>query len=134
MTEGRPLPSSWHNQGFCIGEDPNVVFFPSHGDLGIQARQICAACAVRDDCLRYAIEADEFGIWGGIDQDERRNLRRRQRRKEAAVCGKTRQSEGAARPRAAPPSRATRGQHKVVSSDGQQGPGRHRTGSHLRAP
>jgi WhiB family transcriptional regulator, redox-sensing transcriptional regulator len=85
----------WHGRGLCVGDDPDV-FFPSHGDLGTQARQIRAACAVRDDCLKYVIDADEFGIWGGLDQDERRNLRRRQRRREAAVYGKTRQSEGAA--------------------------------------
>lgn len=65
----------WHGRGLCVGEAPDV-FFPSRGDPGTQARQICAACAVRDDCLGYAIGADEFGIWGGLDQDERRNLRR----------------------------------------------------------
>jgi WhiB family redox-sensing transcriptional regulator len=90
-----PPLGEWHGRGLCIGDDPDV-FFPSHGDPGTQARQICAACAVRDDCLKFAIDAGEFGIWGGLDQDERRKLRRRQRRKEATVYGKTRQSEGAA--------------------------------------
>jgi len=85
----------WHGRGLCAGEDPDV-FFPSRGEPGTQARQICAACAVRDECLAYAIGADEFGIWGGLDQDERRKLRRRQRRKRANVGCKTRQSEGAA--------------------------------------
>jgi len=74
-----PAPASpslgeWHGRGLCVGEAPDV-FFPSNGDSGTQARQICAACAVRDDCLGYAISADEFGIWGGLDQDERRKLR-----------------------------------------------------------
>ena len=90
-----PPLGEWHGRGLCIGDDPDV-FFPSHGDPGTQARQICAACAVRDDCLKFAIDADEFGIWGGLDQDERRKLRRRQRRKRANVGCKTRQSEGAA--------------------------------------
>jgi WhiB family redox-sensing transcriptional regulator len=90
-----PSLDEWHGRGLCVGDDPDL-FFPSHGDPGTQARQICAACAVRDDCLGYAIDADEFGIWGGLDQGERRNLKRRQRRKKAAVCGRTRQSEGAA--------------------------------------
>jgi WhiB family transcriptional regulator, redox-sensing transcriptional regulator len=90
-----PSLGGWHGRGLCVGEDPDV-FFPSHSDPGTQARQICAACAVRDDCLRYAIDADEIGVWGGLDQDERRSLRRRQRRKEAAACGQTRQLEGAA--------------------------------------
>ena len=51
---------------------------------------------VRGDCLEYSTEADEDGIWGGLDQDERRNLRRKRRRKDAAIYGKTKQSEGAA--------------------------------------
>ena len=90
-----PSLGEWPGRGLCVGEDPEV-FFPSRGDPSTGARGICAACRVRDDCLKYAIEADEFGIWGGLDQDERRNLRRRQRRKAAPVCGKTRQTEGAA--------------------------------------
>ena len=90
-----PSLGEWHGRGLCAGDDPDV-FFPSRGDPGTRARQTCAACAVRDDCLGYAIDADEFGIWGGLDQDERRNLKRRQRRKKATVCGRTRRSEGAA--------------------------------------
>jgi len=90
-----PSLGEWQGRGLCVGEDPDV-FFPSHGDPGTRARQICAACAVLGKCLGYAIAADEVGIWGGLDQDERRNLRRRQRRNKTTVCGKTRQSEGAA--------------------------------------
>lgn len=71
-----PSLGEWHGRGLCVGEDPDV-FFPSHGAPGTQARQICAACDVRDDCLGYAIDADEFGVWGGLDQDERRELLRR---------------------------------------------------------
>ena len=90
-----PHLGEWHSRGLCAGDDPDV-FFPSHGDPGTQARQTCAACVVRDDCLGYATDADEFGIWGGLDQDERRNLKRRQHRKKATACDRTRQSEGAA--------------------------------------
>ena len=90
-----PSLGEWHSRGLCAGGDPDV-FFPSHGDPGTRARQTRAACTVRHDCLRYAIDADEFGIWGGLDQDERRNLKRRQRRKKATACGGTSQSEGAA--------------------------------------
>jgi Transcription factor WhiB len=70
-----PSLDEWHGRGLCVGEDPDV-FFPSHDDSGTQARQICAACTVRDDCPGYAIGADEFGVWGSLDQDKRRKLRR----------------------------------------------------------
>ena len=94
-TPAAPSLREWHGSGLCIGEDPDV-FFPSHGDSGTKARQICGICPVRGDCLEYSTEADEDGIWGGLDQDERRNLRRKRRRKDAAIYGKTKQSEGAA--------------------------------------
>jgi WhiB family redox-sensing transcriptional regulator len=68
----------------CVGEDPEI-FFPSHGDPGAAARRICAFCAVRGQCLEYAIDADESGIWGGLDQRERAALRRQGRRHKAAV-------------------------------------------------
>jgi WhiB family transcriptional regulator, redox-sensing transcriptional regulator len=74
-----PALGEWHGRGLCTGEDPDA-FFPSHGDPGTVAQRICGICPVRNDCLRYATEADEHGIWGGLDQDERRNLLRRQRR------------------------------------------------------
>jgi WhiB family transcriptional regulator, redox-sensing transcriptional regulator len=90
-----PALGEWHSWGLCVGEDPDV-FFPSHGDPGTHAKEICVACPVRTDCLKYATDADEFGIWGGLDQNERRNLIRRQRRRTAAVCDKTRQLDGAA--------------------------------------
>lgn len=78
-----PAVGGWHGCGLCIGENPDV-FFPSHGDPGTKARQICAACAVRAQCLDYAIKADEFGIWGGLDQQARRNLGRKRRCRQKA--------------------------------------------------
>ena len=79
-----PVLGEWRNSGLCAGEDPEV-FFPSRGDTGAKARQVCAACLVRHECLIYATAADESGIWGGLDQQERRNLKRRQQRRNAAA-------------------------------------------------
>jgi hypothetical protein len=88
-----PALSDWHSRGLCVGEDPDL-FFPSHGDPGTKAREICTACVVRAQCLQYAIQADEFGIWGGLDQAERQNMRRRQRRAQAAIRGQWRVRKG----------------------------------------
>jgi hypothetical protein len=79
-----PALGEWHSRGLCVGEDPEA-FFPSHGDPGTEARQVCAACPVRDECLRYATAADEFGIWGALDRQERQNLKRRQQRRKTAA-------------------------------------------------
>lgn len=43
-----------------------------------QARAICAGCLVREACLAAGM-AEEHGIWGRLDPQERRVLRRRQR-------------------------------------------------------
>jgi WhiB family redox-sensing transcriptional regulator len=68
------LAGAWPQQAVCTGEDPSI-FFPAHGDPGIRARRVCANCPVKMDCLEYAIDADEWGIWGGLDRDQRRELR-----------------------------------------------------------
>jgi hypothetical protein len=94
-----PMLGEWPGRGLCVGENPDA-FFPSHGDPGTEARRICGICSVLADCLEYAIEADEHGIWGGLDKDERRNLRRRRRRLAAGILdratGERGKAEGAA--------------------------------------
>jgi WhiB family transcriptional regulator, redox-sensing transcriptional regulator len=82
----------WTEQALCAETDPEI-FFPPTGDPAGEARQICGWCRVRQDCLDYALGApEEYGIWGGLDPDERRKLRRQLR--EAKT--KTRKTRGAA--------------------------------------
>ena len=51
----------------CRGADPDL-FFPLPGESADPARAICAACAVRTDCLALArARGEQFGIWGGVD-------------------------------------------------------------------
>lgn len=66
----------WTEQALCRKADPEV-FFPPKGDAGKQAKQICAQCPVRTECLDYAIKADEkHGIWGGLNRAERQRATR----------------------------------------------------------
>jgi WhiB family redox-sensing transcriptional regulator len=60
----------------CIGADPDL-FFPGKGrnDDCAEAKAICAGCPVRDECLEAGMSQD-FGIWGGTTERERRRLRR----------------------------------------------------------
>jgi WhiB family redox-sensing transcriptional regulator len=84
---------TWVERAVCASTDPEI-FFPPKGDPGTQARQVCGRCPVSDPCLAYALQArEEFGIWGGLDPVERKNLRRtllRHRSRERAA------TEGAA--------------------------------------
>ena len=54
------------------------MFFPGRGESAEPARQICAACPVRQPCLDYALSHGIMhGIWGGLTERDRRALRSR---------------------------------------------------------
>lgn len=76
------ITTAWRDLAACRDSDP-TLFFPV-GSTGpaveqiVAAKQICADCIVRDDCLQYALESNqEAGVWGGYAEDERRRLRKR---------------------------------------------------------
>jgi WhiB family transcriptional regulator, redox-sensing transcriptional regulator len=41
-----------------------------------RAKAVCAGCPVCGQCLDYALDTNQDGIWGGMTEDERRSLRR----------------------------------------------------------
>jgi len=67
---------AWQTDALCAQTDPEA-FFPEKGGSTRDAKRVCSACPVRDECLDYAMAHDEkFGIWGGLSERERRRLRR----------------------------------------------------------
>jgi WhiB family redox-sensing transcriptional regulator len=44
-----------------------------------QAYRVCARCPVRGECLDEAVAHNWSGIWGGTNQRQRLQLRRRRR-------------------------------------------------------
>ncbi|MCO5994181.1 WhiB family transcriptional regulator [Actinoallomurus rhizosphaericola] len=84
---------SWMNRAECQKVDPELFFPIGSGRLTpvqvSEARAVCGRCPVRQDCLRYALETGQgHGVWGGIDEDERRVMRSGARRSfEAARQG-----------------------------------------------
>ena len=65
----------------CAETDPEA-FYPNWGEgASIEtrvAKQLCSRCPVKDECLNYALIANEpFGIWGGMTTDERKRLKTR---------------------------------------------------------
>ena len=69
-----PDSNGWQLVANCIGVDPDL-FFPERGASTKEAKAVCHACAVREDCLEYAIEhREKFGIWGGLSDRERRRI------------------------------------------------------------
>jgi WhiB family redox-sensing transcriptional regulator len=74
-----PDPPDWYDQALCAQTDPEM-FYPEKGGSVREAKKVCLACEVRDNCLTYALDNDErFGIWGGLSERERRKLKRDRR-------------------------------------------------------
>ncbi|MEJ5919216.1 MULTISPECIES: WhiB family transcriptional regulator [unclassified Corynebacterium] len=70
------VDQDWQEQALCAQTDPEA-FFPEKGGSTREAKRICRACGVRDECLEFALENDErFGIWGGLSERERRRLKK----------------------------------------------------------
>ena len=73
----------WRHEAACRDEDPEL-FFPigTTGPAVLQieeAKAVCRSCDVTNDCLNWAIESgQDAGVWGGLSEDERRALKRRQ--------------------------------------------------------
>ena len=72
ITEERP----WAVFASCRDRDPDA-FFPATPEGERAAIRICQGCAVRTECLEFALESGvRFGIWGGLTEKQRRSLRR----------------------------------------------------------
>jgi len=84
--------ANWASLGACRSADPDL-FFPVPGHRLVEkqiarAKAICAGCAVRPECLEFALTNHQaFGIWGGTTAEDRRLVRRRRRRRAAAAIG-----------------------------------------------
>lgn len=72
----------WRHRAACWGEDPED-FFPV-GNSGpallqtAEAKSVCRRCPVVSECLNWALETgQDAGVWGGMSEDERRALKRR---------------------------------------------------------
>lgn len=65
----------WHADALCK-EHPGVSFILDRGESAEPAKSICAMCAVRPECLAYALEHQPLGVWGGTTSQERKRMRR----------------------------------------------------------
>jgi WhiB family redox-sensing transcriptional regulator len=73
-------PDDFFEDSACKGADTSV-FFPVSENGGSEAKAICAACPVADQCLEYAIQTHQpDGIWGGLSAVERHRLVRRRQK------------------------------------------------------
>ena len=72
----------WVADAVCASADPEE-WFPEKGANSRKAKNICRTCPVIDECLQFALDNNEKGIWGGTSTRERATLRRLQSREVA---------------------------------------------------
>lgn len=69
----------WFEQGACRGLGcEEFVKYPGTEDYALSLRQLCERCPVRQQCLQFALADPSIcGLWGGTDDRERREIRKR---------------------------------------------------------
>lgn len=75
----------WRGNAACQRDNATVFFPPPHFELKPEkdaregaARSLCQACPVQQHCLDHSLTVQEpHGIWGGLNELERRRLIRK---------------------------------------------------------
>ena len=66
----------WASQATCREARPDELFV--RGAAKNRAKQMCAGCPVRSECLAEALDNSiEWGVWGGMTERERRAILRK---------------------------------------------------------
>ncbi len=79
----------WRVGAACRDTDPEL-FFPV-GTTGLavdqidNAKRVCETCPAQEACLAFALATNQdSGVWGGLSEEERRNVRRAARKAKTA--------------------------------------------------
>jgi WhiB family redox-sensing transcriptional regulator len=80
------MSMDWRHRARCRYVDPELFYrvgTTGPAEAQVQsAKAICTLCTVREDCLQWALDtAQDAGVWGGLSEEERRAMRRGQRRR-----------------------------------------------------
>ncbi len=84
MTLTVAMQPEWQMRAACRGPQSAVFYPPVHTEKRsdkrlreTRAKEICGMCAVITQCRAHALEVGEkHGIWGGLNELERRNMLR----------------------------------------------------------
>jgi WhiB family redox-sensing transcriptional regulator len=75
--------AAWRYLAVCADYDPDL-FFPIGSSAPAvrqrsRAKAVCRQCPVQRDCLEWAQATEQpYGVWGGLDEQEREDLRERE--------------------------------------------------------
>lgn len=77
----------WQELANCRGVDPELFFTadmergPEKEEKMAKAKLICASCTVITECREFAVKSrQDFGVWGGLDENEIYTLRTKRKR------------------------------------------------------
>jgi WhiB family redox-sensing transcriptional regulator len=85
MGESEVIDMRWRHLAACRSEDPEL-FFPVGTsapaiDQVAAAKSVCRRCPVAGECLAWALDTcQRHGVWGGLSEDERREVWQRDHR------------------------------------------------------
>lgn len=65
----------------CAQIDPELFFYPeTNSGVDIHnfkyAKQICSTCPYREPCAEYGLHNRVYGVWGGLSENERDQIRK----------------------------------------------------------
>ncbi len=77
---GVSIKPRWQTQAACRFFPSDLFFSVGSSDVARadqeEAKTVCRMCPVQAECLEYALSINqEFGVWGGMSEDERRALK-----------------------------------------------------------
>ena len=69
-------------EGLCRDKDPDL-WFPEfdertkeYGQQAAKAIAVCDVCPIKEVCLAYGLEFEDYGVWGGTTPSQRREMRK----------------------------------------------------------
>lgn len=85
--------SAWLKDAQCRKEKADLNLFISKNDdepeppyPSKEALRYCDVCPVKKECLDAALRNDEDGIWGGLSEHQRRQIKRKYQRNVCPGC------------------------------------------------
>lgn len=80
-------PMTWMHQGACRGANQDD-FFPEKGVGSFKTiiQNYCNGCPVKENCLNFALDNYELGIWGGTTTRHRRIIRAKMVKERKEQC------------------------------------------------
>lgn len=62
------------DQASCVGSEPSTFDGESLAAV-FEAKRICSDCPIQAQCLSWATQTQDAGVWGGLTPEERKKLR-----------------------------------------------------------